>query len=191
MTTRPLDKFATNAFFKFLAPVVAAVMDHPVRRRLNDPVKTLGAAGLQAGQSVLEVGCGTGFFTIPAARLVRDVGLVHSIDVYPPAIEHVAQKVQEAGLTNVKLTLADALATGLPDSSFDLVLLLGVIPSPTLPLDRLLPEMYRLLKPDGELAVWTVFSWGLCASVNRGGLFVHIGKESGVHRFRKQNTAGR
>jgi hypothetical protein len=70
-------------------------------------------------------------------------------------------------------------------------LLLGVIPSPTLPLERLLPEMHRLLKPDGELAVWTVFSWGLRASVNRSGLFVHIGKESGVQRFRKLNTTDR
>jgi demethylmenaquinone methyltransferase/2-methoxy-6-polyprenyl-1,4-benzoquinol methylase len=166
-------------------------MDHPVRRRLNDPVKTLEATGLQPGQCVLEVGCGTGFFTIPAARLVGDTGLVHSIDLYPRAIEHVTQKTQEAVLTNVKLTLADALSTGLPDSGFDLILLLGVIPSPTLPLDRLLPEMHRLLKPNGELAVWTVFSWGLCASVNRSGLFVHIGTESGVHRFGKQNTADR
>jgi demethylmenaquinone methyltransferase/2-methoxy-6-polyprenyl-1,4-benzoquinol methylase len=191
VTTQPFDRFATNHFFKFLTPVVAAVMDHPVRRRLNDPVKTLEATGLQPGQCVLEVGCGTGFFTIPAARLVGDTGLVHSIDLYPRAIEHVTQKTQEAVLTNVKLTLADALATGLPDSGFDLILLLGVIPSPTLPLDRLLPEMHRLLKPNGELAVWTVFPWGLCASVNRSGLFVHIGKESGVHRFKKQNTAGR
>jgi SAM-dependent methyltransferase len=191
VTAQPFDKFATNAFFKFLAPVVAAVMDHPVRRRLNDPVETLEAAGLKPGQSVLEVGCGTGFFTVPAARLVGDTGLVHSIDLYPRAIEHVTQKVQKAGLTNVKLTLADALATGLPDSGFDLALLLGVIPSPTLPLERLLPEMHRLLKPGGELAVWTVFSWGLRASVSRSGLFVHIGKESGVHRFRKQNTADR
>jgi ubiquinone/menaquinone biosynthesis C-methylase UbiE len=191
VTAQPFDKFATNAFFKFLAPVVAAMMDHPVRRRLNDPVKTLGAARLQAGQSVLEVGCGTGFFTVPAARLVGDTGFIHSIDLYPRAIEHVTQKVQKAGLTNVKLTLADALATGLPDSGFDLILLLGVIPSPTLPLERLLPEMHRLLKPDGELAVWTVFSWGLRASVNRSGLFVHIGKESGVQRFRKLNTTDR
>jgi protein-L-isoaspartate O-methyltransferase len=191
VTAQPFDKFATNAFFKFLAPVVAAVMDHPVRHRLNDPVETLEAAGLQPGQSVLEVGCGTGFFTVPAARLVGDTGLVHSIDLYPRAIEHVTQKVQKAGLTNVKLTLADALATGLPDSGFDLILLLGVIPSPTLPLERLLPEMHRLLKPDGELAVWTVFSWGLRASVNRSGLFVHIGKESGVQRFRKLNTTDR
>jgi len=94
-------------------------------------------------------------------------------------------------LTNVKLTLVDALATGLPDSDFDLILLLGVIPSPILPLERLLPEMHRLLKPNGELAVWTVFSWGLRASVNRSGLFVHIGKESGVYRFKRLNASNR
>ena len=92
MTTLPFDKFATNAFFKFLAPIVAAVMDHPVRRRLNNPVKTLEAAGLKVGQHVLEVGCGAGFFTVPAARLVGGTGLVHSIDLYPRAIEHVTKR---------------------------------------------------------------------------------------------------
>jgi ubiquinone/menaquinone biosynthesis C-methylase UbiE len=174
-----------------MAPAMEVVMEHPLRRKLNDPAKTLKAAGLGPGQHVLEVGCGTGFFTVPAARLVGETGRVHSIDLYPLAIERATQKVQEAGLINVQLTLANALATGLSDNSFDLILLLGVIPSPTLPLDQLLPEMHRLLKPNGELAVWTVFSWAVCAGVNRSGLFVHAGKENRVYRFRKQSSADR
>jgi len=190
MTTSHWARFTSHQFER-VAPVVVRIMEHPWRYRLYDPVKTLKAAGLQVGQHVLEVGCGTGFFTIPAARLTGDTGCVHSIDLYRRAIEVVTQKVQEASLSNVKLTLANALATGLPDNGFDLILLLGVVPSPTLPLDKLLPEMHHLLKPGGELAVWTVFPWGLCASVNRSKLFVHAGKESGVHRFRKLNATGR
>ena len=38
----------------------------------RDPYKALNAAGLEAGQRVLEVGCGPGFFTIPAARIVGE-----------------------------------------------------------------------------------------------------------------------
>ncbi len=41
---------------------------------IRDPVRALKAAGIEAGQRVLEVGCGPGFFTIPAARLLGDQG---------------------------------------------------------------------------------------------------------------------
>ena len=97
------------------------------------------------------------FFTISAAELVGNEGRVYAIDLHPLAIEQVAKKVRDASLTNVRLIKADALETGLAGDCIDLVLLFGVIPSPTLPLDRLLPEMYRLLKPEGVLAVWTAF----------------------------------
>jgi predicted methyltransferase len=42
----------------------------------RDPYKALDAAGLEAGQDVLEVGCGPGFFTVPAARIVGKDGSV-------------------------------------------------------------------------------------------------------------------
>jgi ubiquinone/menaquinone biosynthesis C-methylase UbiE len=48
----------------------------------------------------------------------------------------------------------DALYTGLDAESIDKVLLFGVIPFPSQPLNRLLPEMHRVLKPEGSLAVW-------------------------------------
>jgi demethylmenaquinone methyltransferase/2-methoxy-6-polyprenyl-1,4-benzoquinol methylase len=142
-------------------------------------------AGIQSGQVVLEVGCGTGFFTIPAAELVGDEGRVYAIDMHPLAIERVAKKIRDAGLTNVRLIKVDALETGFSSDCFDLVLLFGVIPSPTLPLDRLLPEMYRLLKPEGVLAVWTAFPRWSPASLTRGGLFASVGKENGSYKFRR------
>jgi len=160
-------------------------MESRLRRRFFDPVRALKAAGIQLGQEVLEVGCGTGFFTIPAAELVGDEGRVYAIDPHPLAIEQVARKIWDARLTNVRPIKTDATEAGLASGSIDLALLFGVIPSPTLPLDRLLPQMHRLLRSEGALAVWTAFPWWSPASLTRGGLFVYVGKESGVHNFRK------
>ena len=180
--------FGDSPTAHFLFRLIAPVMESRLRRRFFAPVRTLKGAGIQAGQEVLEVGCGTGFFTIPAGELVGDEGRVYAIDPHPLAIEQVASKVRDAGLANVRLIKADATQTGLASDSIDLALLFGVIPSPTLPLDRLLPEMYRLLRSTGALAVWTAFPWWSPASLTGGGLFLYVGKESGVHNFRKATS---
>lgn len=173
---------------RFLFRLIALVMESPLRRRFFDPVQALHAAGIRSGQVVLEVGCGTGFFTIPAAELVGEKGRVYALDPHPLAIEQVASKVRDAGLTNVRLIRADATEAGLATGSIDLALLFGVIPSPTLPLDHLLPEMFRLLRSEGALAVWTALPWWSPASLTRGGLFVYVGKRDGVHNFRNAST---
>jgi len=180
--------FRDSPTTRFLFRVMALVMESRLRSRFFDPVRSLKGAGIQSGQEVLEVGCGTGFFTIPAAELVGDRGRVYAMDPHPLAIEQVARKVRDAGLTNVRLIMADATEAGLVSRSMDLALLFGVIPSPTLPLDRLLPEMHRLLRPEGGLAVWTAFPWWSPASLTRSGLFVYAGKERGVHNFRKATS---
>jgi SAM-dependent methyltransferase len=183
------ESFADSLAAHFLFRLIAPVMESPLRRRFFNPVKALKGAGIHSGQEVLEVGPGTGFFTVPAAELVGDEGRVYAIDPHPLAIEQVAGKIRDAGLTNIRLIKADATEAGLASGSIDLVLLFGVIPSPTLPLDRLLPETHRLLKPEGALAVWTAFPWWSPATLTRGGLFVYVGKESGVHNFRKASIS--
>jgi ubiquinone/menaquinone biosynthesis C-methylase UbiE len=118
----------------------------------RDPCKVLNAAGLEPGQKVLEVGCGPGFFTVPAARIVGEKGSVYALDVNPLAVERVQQKIEKAGVTNVKTILADAAQTGLPDQSFDLVYLFGFV-RPIGTLESIWSELHRLLKPAGVLSV--------------------------------------
>jgi ubiquinone/menaquinone biosynthesis C-methylase UbiE len=175
------DTRLAHLLFKIIAPV----MESRLRYRFFNPIMSLKAGGVQPGQVILEVGPGTGFFTLPAARLVGDEGLMVAIDPHPLAIEQVVKKVQDARLTNVRLIKSDATRCGLSSASIDLILLYGVIPSPTLPLERLLPEMHRVLRPEGMLAVWTAFPWWSPTSLPKDGLFAYIRKEASVHTFKR------
>lgn len=163
--------------------IMAIIHDNPLRRALDNPFKQLRAAGIKQGQRVLEVGCGPGFFTLPAAELVGPDGCVFAIDIHPKAIEVVGRKLSRSGLTNVKLTLVSASDTGLPAESIDVAFLFGV--AHALPMDKVIPEMYRLLKPGGILAVET-FSGRALQKLHSDGLFRFVGKEGRVCKLEKQ-----
>jgi demethylmenaquinone methyltransferase/2-methoxy-6-polyprenyl-1,4-benzoquinol methylase len=161
-------------------------MGSEFRQWLFDPAKTLQGADIRPGQTVLEVGCGTGFFTVPAAQLSGDQGCLLAMDVMAGYVEQVSEKVRDAGLNNVRVLKRDALETGLDSASIDTVLLFGVVPFPSLPLNRLLPEMHRVLKLDGSLAVWLfpVSGW-VPKSIVRSGLFIYMDKRNGVYNYRR------
>jgi ubiquinone/menaquinone biosynthesis C-methylase UbiE len=165
--------------------VMAFIHDNPLRRIFDNPIKTLKAAGIQPGQQVLEVGCGPGFFTIPAAKLAGDNGCIHAIDLHPQAIKMVEKKLQKTSLTIVKVTIANAAKTGLPSNSLDRVLLFGVIH--TLPLDQVLPELYRVLRSSGALAVQTFPGWSP-GDMTKSGLFTFVGKDGRVFKFSKEKS---
>jgi ubiquinone/menaquinone biosynthesis C-methylase UbiE len=144
---------------------------------LRDPYKALRAAGIEPGQQVLEVGCGPGFFTIPAAEIVGEGGHVYALDINPLAVERVRQKIEEKGLTNVQAILADAAETGLPDQSFDLIFLFGFM-RPIGDLRDILAELHRLLKPAGVLSVE-----GRLRISNR---FFHlVGRQGRISQYKK------
>jgi len=143
----------------------------------RDAYKVLSAAGLEPGQKVLEVGCGPGFFTIPAARIVGEKGSVCALDINPLAVERVRQKIEGQGVTNVKTILADAAQTGLPGQSFDLIFLFGLA-HPIGDVENILTELHRLLKPAGTLSVE-----GRLRPPN--GLFHAVKRRGRISRFRK------
>jgi demethylmenaquinone methyltransferase/2-methoxy-6-polyprenyl-1,4-benzoquinol methylase len=178
-----MEAFANSKIGSFIVKVAGTAMESRLRYRFSGPMKILRGANIQPGQTVLEVGCGTGFHTVSAAQLIGDQGCLVAMDMLTDYVERVSKKVQAAELRNVHVVKRDAMDTGLDAESIDTVLLFSVIPSPTLPLNRFLPEMRRVLKPEGTLAV-TTFPWVL-RSIRRSGLFAFVGKRNGVHNYRR------
>ena len=179
------ETFANSKITHFIFRIVGAAMECRFRYRFFSPIKILRGADFQPGQNVLEVGCGTGFYTVSAAQLIGDHGCLVAMDVLPVSIEQVSKKMKAANLKNVRVIKGDAINTELDTGSMDTVLLFGVIPAPMLPLNRLLPEMHRVLKLEGTLAVWPPFPGWLPQSILKSGLFTYAGKRNSVYNFRR------
>lgn len=176
----------------FLARPGGAAMKSRLRHWLFNPKKTLRGADIRPGQTVLEVGCGTGFFTIPAAEMIGDHGKLIAMEPLSEFVDVVKKRVRDAGLKNVEILRRDALDTRLDRASVDVVLLFGVVPFPTLPLKVLLPEMHRVLRLDGVLAVWLFpTSAGVPSSILRSGLFAAAGRKNGVYLYRRAQRPAR
>ena len=178
------EKLGTSLILNYLSKFPVMVWDSSLRHRLQNPKKILEGADLKEGQTVLEVGCGSGFFTIPTAELIGESGHLIAMDPMANFVDEVRQKAQARGLTNIDVIRRDALRTELETASVDVVLLFGVVPFATLPLSRLLPEMHRVLRPAGTLALWQFpASAGVPSAIGRSGLFSYLGKRNSTRTF--------
>ncbi len=118
--------------------------------------RLLEMAGLQSGERVLDVACGTGLVTFRAAEAVGPQGHVLAVDISDRMVERVIDEAREKGATHVaaRRMAAEALE-GVPDASFDAVLCaLGLMYVTSV--EDALAEMSRVLEPGGRLvaAVW-------------------------------------
>ena len=177
-------KHMSNLSFRILA----LIHDNPIRSVFCDPYKLLRVAGLKRGQKVLEVGCGPGFFTIPAAKIVGEEGVVYAVDVHPPAIERVKEKIEIEGIKNAKPILTNASDTGLPDQSIDLAFIFGLryIAGG---LENVIAEIHRILRPEGVLSFEKTKGSAkkLIDEVERGG-FIYSGQHARIFIFRKSKA---
>ena len=135
----------------FAYRIISLMHDNPILPIFRSPERLLAAAGLGAGQSVLEVGCGPGFFTIPASEIVGEEGTIYAVDVHPAAIARVKERIEKGGIRNVKPILANASDTGLPDKSIDLAFVFGLLHIAG-GIEDVIYEVHRVLKPDGVLS---------------------------------------
>jgi len=92
------EKLGNSKILNLIFKPSGMLMGSRARQWLMDPVKTLQMADLQPAQTILEVGCGTGFFTIPAAQMIGDHGYLVTMDASSGFLEVVAKKVKKANL---------------------------------------------------------------------------------------------
>jgi ubiquinone/menaquinone biosynthesis C-methylase UbiE len=104
-------------------------------------------------ERILEIGPGTGYYSLPVAEKVQRLDLV---DVQPDFLDHTLRRAEEHGLTNLVPNEADARELPFEDATFDaayLVTVLGEIPDQ----DRALRELARVTKPGGRVVVGELF----------------------------------
>lgn len=110
----------------------------------------------QPGERVLEIGPGTGYYTLDIAGWVGPQGRVEIFDLQREFLDHVMRRAGEHGLANVHPTQGDATALPYEDGSVDAVVLtavLGEIPDTV----AALREVRRVLRPGGRLVVGELF----------------------------------
>lgn len=145
----------------------------------------LRSLGLGTGGVVLDFGCGTGVYTIAAARVVGPSGRVHAVDLHPTALEMIERRASSLGLHNVDTIYSD-LETGVDDESVDAVLFYDVLRRAKRRRE-LLSEAYRVVKEDGLLLIrqTRMREDRIHDVVLKDGLFCYLGKHGKTMKYRK------
>jgi ubiquinone/menaquinone biosynthesis C-methylase UbiE len=108
------------------------------------------------GERILEVGPGTGYYSLPVAERLGAEGRLDVVDVQQEMLDHTLRRATEQGIANIAPQRADARELPYPDDAFDgayLVTVLGEIPDQ----DAALKELRRVVKPGGRVVVGELF----------------------------------
>ena len=138
---------------------------------------------VREGQTFLDYGCGTGSFTISAARIVGTKGKVYALDCFPRQLKMVEDKSAKEKLNNIETIPSDS-KTGLPDDSVDVIWMCDVLHE-VKERRAVLEELHRVLKREGVLAIYDgmrakvlSYTHGLFSLTGRNGKFFKFAKRT-------------
>lgn len=119
-----------------------------------NPNKLLARSGLRHGAVVADFGCGSGYFTVAAAKACAPDGQVYGIDILPDKLSATSSAARQKGVRNIRVVQAD-LTKVLHDpgpNSCDVVVACNIVHEVS-SVDALLKNAYRILKSGGTLLV--------------------------------------
>jgi ubiquinone/menaquinone biosynthesis C-methylase UbiE len=122
------------------------------RQREEDCTTLLTALKVEAGQTVCDLGCGNGFYTLPLARLVGEKGSVLAVDIQPEMLRLLEDRAKKERVSNVRTILGTLVDPRLEPASIDLILLVDVYHEFSHP-EHMLRAMHKALKPKGRMAL--------------------------------------
>ena len=122
------------------------------RQREEDCRQLLKELDVRPGQTLCDVGCGNGFYTLPMARLTGSEGKVYAVDIQPEMLTMLEGRANQAGIENVETILSTQTDPRLPEGSIDLLLLVDVYHEFSHP-KEMLQAIRKSLKSDGQIAL--------------------------------------
>ncbi len=143
-----------------------SIFDSPGRDQRLRINRVMDILGIAPGKSVADIGAGSGWFTVRAARRVGPSGTVYAVDINPEAIRYIDLRVRKESVPNVKTILGKADDPMLPKDSLDAVLLLKTYHEVADPV-ALLEHLRPALRPGARLGVIDRNGNGTNHGVNR------------------------
>ncbi len=122
-------------------------LDGAERIKAFPPEELLNMLSIKKTDNILDLGAGTGYLTIPAAKMVD--GLVFALDIDSEMLEIIDSKAKEENASNIKFINSGTDNITLPDSSIDIVLA-SLILHEVRPLSETIFQINRVLKEGGQ-----------------------------------------
>ena len=122
------------------------------RQDEEDCAKLIKALHVKPGQTVCDMGCGNGFYTIRLARQVGERGRVLAVDIQPEMLSLLDKQVKGKKIKNVEPVLSTPIDPKLPDGKVDLILIVDVYHEFNYP-EQMLQAMRKSLAPGGRIAL--------------------------------------
>jgi SAM-dependent methyltransferase len=122
------------------------------REREEECTTLLKCLNVRPGQTVCDLGCGNGFYTLELAKLVGPQGRVLAVDIQPEMLTLLRERAKEARIDNVEPILGTLIDPRLPEGELDLVLLVDVYHELSHP-EHVLRAVRRSLKPAGRVVL--------------------------------------
>ncbi|MHB1420084.1 MAG: class I SAM-dependent methyltransferase [Bacillota bacterium] len=133
-------------------PKHAVRLDEPERKKILDPARVLASLNLAAGMHVADVGCGTGYFTLPMAEAVKETGKILAVDISRELLDYAEEKLSAARISNVEFITSEETSIPVPEGAIDAAFVANVLHEVNGQTAFLL-EIRRLLKGQGALLV--------------------------------------
>ncbi|WP_113671709.1 class I SAM-dependent methyltransferase [Vallitalea guaymasensis] len=128
----------------------------PSSYHMHNPDVVINELNIKKGDSFLDLGCGSGDYSIQAAGLVGDSGMVYALDIWGEVLEGLNERAGEDGITNIKTKVCNIKENiNLDDNSIDICFISTVLHTIDLSIDgkRLFDEIDRVLKPRGRIVI--------------------------------------
>lgn len=128
------------------------IFDYPERDQKLHINQVMDLLGIEPGKSVADIGAGSGWFSVRAAKRVTATGRVFAVDINPEAISYVEQRARKEGLHNITAVLGSDDNPKLPAASADAVLLLKTYHEVAHPV-VLMQNVRNALRPGARIGI--------------------------------------
>jgi len=129
-----------------------SIFDSPGRAERLQVNRVMDILGITQGKIVADIGAGSGWFTVLAAKRVGNSGTVYAVDINPESIRYIENRIRKADFRNVKTILSKSDNPLLPKHAVDSVLLLKTYHEVAQPV-ALLQNLRSALKPGARVGI--------------------------------------